>query len=140
MTEKIYQICCQTMVKKRIMSLLLQNMILENSYAKNNQLWKRVRYYFLSHICSSNSVNLRHFHFQYIHVCYTLRVVVSDFVILRVFVTRLSQSCHEIRTAFITASCSFFFSSLRSAYTSSVVLMLACPNIWLTAFISAPTE
>ena len=28
--------------EKRIMSLLLQNMILENSYAKNNQLWKHV--------------------------------------------------------------------------------------------------
>ena len=49
--RKIYQICCQTMVKKRIMSLLLQNMILENSYAKNNQLWKRVRYYFWTSIC-----------------------------------------------------------------------------------------
>lgn len=37
--------------EKRIMSLLLQNMILENSYAKNNQLWKRVRYYFWTSIC-----------------------------------------------------------------------------------------
>ena len=25
--------------------------ILENSYAKNNQLWKRVRYYFWTSIC-----------------------------------------------------------------------------------------
>ena len=37
--------------KKRIMSLLLQNMILENSYAKNNRLWKRVSYYFWTSIC-----------------------------------------------------------------------------------------
>ena len=49
--RKICQICCQTMVKKRIMSLLLQNMILENSYAKINRLWKRVSYYFLTSIC-----------------------------------------------------------------------------------------
>ena len=47
MTEKICQICSQTMVKKRIMSLLLQNMILENSYAKINRLWKRVSYQLL---------------------------------------------------------------------------------------------
>lgn len=37
--------------EKRIMSLLLQNMILENSYAKNNRLWKRVSYYFWTSIC-----------------------------------------------------------------------------------------
>ena len=39
------------LAKKRIMSLLLQNMILENSYAKNNRLWKRVSYYFWISIC-----------------------------------------------------------------------------------------
>lgn len=37
--------------EKRIMSLLLQNMILENSYAKNNRLWKRASYYFWTSIC-----------------------------------------------------------------------------------------
>ena len=37
--------------EKKIMSLLLQNMIPENSYAKNNQLWKRVSYYFWTSIC-----------------------------------------------------------------------------------------
>lgn len=37
--------------EKRIMSLLLQNMILENSYAKNNLLWKRASYYFWTSIC-----------------------------------------------------------------------------------------
>lgn len=37
--------------EKRIMSLLLQNMNPENSYAKNNQLWKRVSYYFWISIC-----------------------------------------------------------------------------------------
>ena len=33
--------------EKKIMSLLLQNMILENSYAKINRLWKRVSYQLL---------------------------------------------------------------------------------------------
>ena len=37
--------------EKKIMSLLLQNMILENSYAKNNLLWKRASYYFWTSIC-----------------------------------------------------------------------------------------
>ena len=37
--------------EKKIMSLLLQNMNPENSYAKNNQLWKRVSYYFWTSIC-----------------------------------------------------------------------------------------
>lgn len=37
--------------EKRIMSLLLQNMNPENSYAKINRLWKRVSYYFWISIC-----------------------------------------------------------------------------------------
>lgn len=37
--------------EKRIMSLLLQNMNPENSYAKNNLLWKRASYYFWTSIC-----------------------------------------------------------------------------------------
>ena len=37
--------------EKKNYELLLQNMILENSYAKNNRLWKRVSYYFWTSIC-----------------------------------------------------------------------------------------
>ena len=37
--------------EKRIMSLLLQNMIPENSYAKINRLWKCASYYFWISIC-----------------------------------------------------------------------------------------
>ena len=33
------------------------DMILENSYAKNNQLWKRVRYYFWTSICILSDIS-----------------------------------------------------------------------------------